>query len=147
MHTKSGSSIWRRSWMSIGSYCVTNWSHCKYKKTVAWQVVTLREKPRRGRRIQHQQQQQQLLYLLLHRVWQEAAHLPYSLLNLFFSGIFLQEFVNVGHGHLAHFAVGAGFEARLIESNWRGKKKKKKGEISAVGLPLRQVNTLKETRR
>lgn len=116
MHTKSGSSIWSRSWTSTGSYCDTNWSHCEHRQTAC------SESARWGKSQRWRESAAAPPYLLLHRVWQEAAHLPHGLLNLFFCGVLLQEFIHVRHGHLAHLAVGAGFEARLIESNW-GKKK------------------------
>lgn len=116
MHTKSGSSIWSRSWTSTGSYCDTNWSHCEHRQTAC------SESARWGKSQRWRESAAAPPYLLLHRVWQEAAHLPHGLLNLFFCAVLLQEFIHVRHGHLAHLAVGAGFEARLIESNWGGKK-------------------------
>lgn len=104
-------------------------------------VITLGKtgdgQPQRGRQIQLRQ----LRYLLPHRVRQEAAHFPHGLLNLLFCAVLLQELVNVGHCHLAHFAVGAAFEARLIESNWGGWRGRQ--ELSAVGLKLQQVTILK----
>lgn len=138
MHTKSGSSIWSRSWTSIGSYCDTNWSHCEHRQTAC------SESARWGKSQRWRESAAAPPYLLLHRVWQEAAHLPHGLLNLFFCGVLLQEFVHVRHGHLAHLAVGAGFEARLIESNWG--RKKKRG-ISAVGLKHWKVTELEHKKK
>lgn len=112
MHTKSGSSIWSSSWTSIGSYCSTSWSHC-------WQTSQLNV------RVSHRAQQELHMFektaphLGLHRIGQEAANFPHSLLNLCLRRILLQYFINVRHSCLANAAVVTSLETCLVEGNWK----------------------------
>lgn len=55
-----------------------------------------------------------------HRVWQEAAHFPDSLLNLGFCRIFLQDAVNVRHSGLTNLTVATNLKACLVQCNWGG---------------------------
>lgn len=58
-------------------------------------------------------------HLRLYRVRQEAADFPHSLLDLLFSGILLQDFIDVGDSRLAHLTVTSNLEAGLIQNSWK----------------------------
>lgn len=54
-------------------------------------------------------------HLSPHRVGQEAAYSPHSLLNLGFCRVFLQDAVDVCHRGLTNLAVPADLKARLLQ--------------------------------